>query len=94
MKTRKMFLKRMECADLTIDKLFLGSIVTIFSRQLKLVDYADVHTRNHFADHTETAFCLIKPDAYVHTGKILDEVARAGFTVSRLRMGKFSGATA
>jgi len=64
-KARKMFLKRMECADLTMDKLFIGSVVTIFSRQLKLVDYADVSTRNYFADNTESAFAVIKPDAYV-----------------------------
>lgn len=51
-------------------------------------------TRNHFADATETCFALIKPDVYVHTGKILDEIYRAGFIISRLRMGKFTGATA
>lgn len=74
MKTKKIFLKRMECAGLTLDKLYIGSTVTIFSRQLKLVDYADVYTRNQFADNTETGFALIKPDVYVHTGKIIDEL--------------------
>jgi len=72
MKTRKMFLKRMVCADVSMDKLFLGSIVTIFARQLKLVDYGDVSTRSHFASNKESSFALIKPDVYVHTGKILD----------------------
>lgn len=84
----------MECADITLDKLFMGSVVTIFSRQLKLVDYGDVHTRNHFAENREASFALIKPDVYVHTGKIIDAIHAAGFVVSKLKMGKFSSATA
>jgi nucleoside-diphosphate kinase len=94
LKTRKMFLKRMACADVCMDKLFLGSIVTIFARQLKIVDYGDVATRTHFAANKETSFALIKPDVYVHTGKILDAIYQSGFVVSQLRMGKFSAATA
>lgn len=93
LKTRKMFLKRMACADISEDKLFIGSIVTIFSRQLKLVDYGDTFTRNHFAQNKETTFGLIKPDVYVHTGKIIDMIYQNGFTISRLRMGKFGPST-
>ena len=83
----------MACADISEDKLFIGSIVTIFSRQLKLVDYGDTFTRNHFASNKETTFGLIKPDVYVHTGKIIDSIYQNGFTISRLRMGKFGPST-
>jgi len=86
-------LKRMACADITEDKLFIGSVVTIFSRQLKLVDYGDTFTRSHFASNKETTFGLIKPDVYVHTGKIIDTIYANGFTISRLKMGKFGPAT-
>jgi nucleoside-diphosphate kinase len=88
-----MFLKRMACADVTMDKLFLGGIVTVYSRQLKLVDYGDSFTRGCFAKAKESTFAMIKPDAYVHTGKIIDHIYKSGFTISQLKMGRFTPAT-
>lgn len=88
-----MFLKRMACADVTMDKLFLGGIVTVYSRQLKLVDYGDSFTRGCFAKAKEAAFCLIKPDAYVKTGQIIDQICKSGFMITQLKMGKFTPAT-
>jgi len=93
LKTRKMFLKRMACADVTMDKLFLGGIVTVYSRQLKLVDYGDAFTRSCFAKAKESAFALIKPDAYVKTGQIIDHIYKSGFMITQLKMGKFTPAT-
>lgn len=65
----------------------------MYSRQLKLVEYGDVFTRSVFAKAKESTFALIKPDAYVHTGKIIDLILQAGFVISRLKMGKFTAAT-
>jgi len=76
-----------------MDKLFLGGIVTVYSRQLKLVDYGDAFTRGSFAKAKESSFLLIKPDAYVHTGKIVDHLYRSGFMISQMKMGRFTPAT-
>jgi len=89
-----MFLKRQPVAGISQDNLYLGSIVTIFARQLKLVDYGDTFTRTRFAEAKETTFALIKPDVYVHTGKIIDAICSSGYVISKLRMGKFNAATA
>jgi hypothetical protein len=35
----------MECASVSIDELFIGSIITVYARQLKLVEYGDLFTR-------------------------------------------------
>lgn len=88
-----MFLKRMACADVTMDKLFLGGIVTVFSRQLKLTDYGDAFTRGCFAKAKESTFAMIKPDSYVHTGKIIDHIYKSGLMLTRLKMGRFTAAT-
>lgn len=45
LKNRRMFLKRMAVEGLSADKLFIGSVLTIHARQLKLVDYGDTFTR-------------------------------------------------
>lgn len=88
-----MFLKRMACGDVTMDKLFLGGIVTVYSRQLKLTDYGDAFTRSCFAKNKEASFCLIKPDAYTKAGKIIDHLYKSGFMLTSLKMGRFTPAT-
>ena len=44
-KNKKVFLKRMAYAQISMDELYLGSIITVYSRQLKLVEYGDLFTR-------------------------------------------------
>jgi nucleoside-diphosphate kinase len=75
--------------DIDLKDLYVGSIVTVYSRQLKLVDYGDVFTRKEFAKGKETTFALIKPDVYMHTGKIIDMIYKNGFIISRLKMSRF-----
>ena len=74
--------------------LFVGAIVTINSRQLKISDYADTATRKGFARGKETQFALIKPDAYMHTGKIIDSIYQNGFIISKIKMSRFNNVTA
>ena len=69
-----MFLKRMIVDGITQDKLFIGSVLTIHARQLKLADYGDTFTRTSYAKGKETTFAMIKPDVYMHTGKIIDSI--------------------
>lgn len=71
------------------DQLYIGSIITVYSRQLKLVDYGDTFTRRHFGAGKETQFALIKPDVYMHTGKIIDSIYKNGFIISKLKMSRF-----
>lgn len=94
MKNRRMFLKRMTCPGIEIANLYVGSIVTVNARQLKIADYGDTATRKAFARGKETQFALIKPDAYIHSGKIIDSIYQNGFIISKMKMSKFTNATA
>ena len=49
LKNKRMFLKRSHATELKYSELYIGSTVTVYARQLKLVDYGDVFTRQHFA---------------------------------------------
>ena len=89
LKNRRMFLKRMAYPDISQKDLYIGSIVTVYARQLKLVDYGDTFTRKEFAKGKETTFALIKPDVYMHTGKIIDSIYQSGFVISKLKMSRF-----
>ncbi len=64
----------MVCPAVSLQDLFIGSIVTVHSRQLKLVEYGDLFTRQRFEDKKQRSFAMIKPDAYTSTGKIIDAI--------------------
>ena len=74
--------------------LYCGAVVTVNARQLKITDYGDTATRKAFARGKETQFALIKPDAYIHTGKIIDSILQNGFIISKLKMSRFTNNTA
>jgi len=69
-----MFLKRTESPGITQQDLIIGAIITVFARQLKIVDYGDVFTRQRFENQRQRTFAMIKPDAYTQMGKIIDAI--------------------
>ncbi len=89
-KNRRMFLKRCEYQGVTLQDIFIGSIITVYSRQLKIVEYADVFTRSKFESDRQRTFAMIKPDAYTNTGKIIDAIYKNGFKISALKMSRFN----
>jgi nucleoside-diphosphate kinase len=40
-KSKRVFLKRLKVNHVTPEVLYIGSVITIYSRQFKIVDYAD-----------------------------------------------------
>lgn len=80
----------MACPGVSLRELYIGSIINVYSRQLKLTEYGDLFTRNKFESSSEKTFALIKPDCYTKTGKIISEFYRNGFTISKLKMSRFS----
>lgn len=84
----------------------MGSVIVVYARQLKVVDYADVFTRkkfevkrakfekyhkiNNFFKKKFRTFAMIKPDAYTKMGKIIDAIEKNGFLISNLKMVRFS----
>jgi len=94
LKNKKTFLKRCEYPSITLKDLFVGAIVTIFSRQLKIVDYADLFTRKKFEVQRGRTFAMIKPSSYTHIGKIIDIVEQNGFVIGNLKMTKMTLADA
>ncbi len=80
----------MACQGVSVEDLFIGSVITVYSRQLKLVEYGDLFTRQKFESKRQRTFAMIKPDAYNNTGKIIDAIYQSGFMISKLKMTRFS----
>uniref|UniRef100_A0A6I8NZB4 Nucleoside diphosphate kinase homolog 7 n=1 Tax=Ornithorhynchus anatinus TaxID=9258 RepID=A0A6I8NZB4_ORNAN len=85
-KNHRTFLKRTKYDSVHLDDLFIGNKVTIFSRQLMLVDYGDQYTAHRLGSRKEKTLALIKPDALGKIGEIIEIIGRAGLTVTKLKM--------
>ena len=86
-----MFLKRCPYTGLTsMDDFFIGAVLTVYGRQLKINDYGDVATRKRFEVDRQRTFAMIKPDAYRNIGKIIDAIYVNGFKINKLKMSRFS----
>lgn len=90
LKNKRVFLKRCEFPTITIKDLYIGSIVNVYSRQLKFIDYGDVYTRNTFEVTQSKTLALIKPDAYTHIGKITSIIEQNAFTINNIKMTKLT----
>jgi len=84
-KNRRKFLRRCEFPTITFQDLFVGGTVNVYSRELNIVDYGDEFTKNAMEKKSERTLALIKPDAFLKLGKIIDAVYKDGFRIAQLR---------
>jgi len=87
-KNKRLFLKRTEYQSVKLEHIYVGATLCIYARQLTLVDYADVATRNIFEHKKSKTLALIKPDCYNHIGKIIAIIQKNGLTIANLQMLK------
>ena len=86
MKNRRQFLAKYPCPEIEVEALYVGGTITLHGRLLKIVAYADGHTREHIAGLRESIYAIIHPDGYNAMGEILASVSRAGLSLTRARM--------
>lgn len=89
-KNRRHFLKRVKNDDIRPDMLFIGAVLNVYSRQLKIIDYCDEYTRGKVDSRSERTLAMVKPDAIKHLGKILHAIYQSGFIISNMKMCKLS----
>jgi nucleoside-diphosphate kinase len=88
-KNKRVFLKRCEYAGINLEDMYIGSVLTVYSRQLTISEYADKFTQNSFQKAREKTFGMIKPDAYLNIGRIISAIYRDGFKINKLKMSRF-----
>ena len=86
LKTRRTFLKRCDYPSVGMAQLFKGSIITVYSRQLKIVEYADSFTERQFAKTSQFTVAMVMQEAMGDLGKIVDSVQREGFVITEMRL--------
>lgn len=48
LKNKKIFLKKTQYPSVQLKDIFIGAILNVYSRQLKVIDYADQFTKSKF----------------------------------------------
>ena len=93
-KNRRKFLRRCEYPGISFADLYLGATVNVYSRELVVVDYGDEFTKGPLEQKKEKTLALIKPDAFLKAGKIVNAIYKDGFRIGRMRSLELSRADA
>lgn len=84
-KNRKVFLKRGPVENVEVEDLFVGSLITVYSRQLKIVSYGNASTRDAFEKDRGRVVTIVPPEAYRQAGDIISAASSNQFTISKLK---------
>ncbi|XP_048509250.1 nucleoside diphosphate kinase 7 isoform X2 [Athalia rosae] len=85
-KSKKMFLRRTKCEGVHAKDLYIGGMVNIFSRCIKITNFADHATKVKLASRMERTFAMIKPDAIDKMGEIMKRITRNNFHIGNIKM--------
>lgn len=91
LKTKRLFLKRSAYPSLSLQELFIGATVNVFSRSLKLVDYGDEATRRHYSAAMGEFVLIIKEEGFLHAGTVVDNIITRGLRITNIRLVDFPG---
>ena len=89
-KNKRLFLKRSVVDNMSLQDLFIGSVVNVHSRQLSIVGFGDDFTTRKLKEKKEKTLAIIKPDCISKMGEILQLVHSNGLRICNMRMVKLS----
>jgi len=89
-KNRRTFLKKVVYPSVKAANLYIGSTITVYSRQLKVVEYADAFTEKALETTRQSVFVLVKPAAIPNLGKIVNAIMKSDFVVAQCKMAKLT----
>ncbi|XP_008544696.1 nucleoside diphosphate kinase 7 [Microplitis demolitor] len=85
-KNKKVFLRRTKCEGVNLKNLFIGSVVTIFSRPMKIIDIADGATRSRLSKTMQKTFALLTPELINNMGEIFKIIAAHNLHIANVKM--------
>ncbi|CAN0336644.1 unnamed protein product [Pylaiella littoralis] len=79
----KTFLSKTYAKDLQTTDLYIGGTVSLFSRELSIVDYADKSTRKYFEVTQSKGFVMVLPSAMGSLGEVCGDDERKAGSIGR-----------
>jgi nucleoside-diphosphate kinase len=91
LKNNRMFLKRVNVPTVSIDQLFIGAVVTVHARQLKIVDFGNHFTRQALTKVHECVVAVVRPKDMDRIGEIMVGFVMQGFQICRVKSVRLTG---
>jgi len=85
-KQKRTFLKRSLCPTVSETDLYIGNIISVFGRDLKLVEYLNQNTLSALQMKTERTYAMLKPEVINQMGKILSFIEEKGFRLNNMML--------
>lgn len=86
-KQKRPFLKRTKFSHIKDIDLYVGALVTVYTRQFKIVAYADAFTKINLDKLFDKTFMIIKPKAmYDNMGHVIHQIQMSGFRIANVLM--------
>jgi len=85
LKNRRTFLKRTSYPAITVKHLYVGSELSVFSRQLKIVDYADPFTKDKVGAMQEKTLAVLSGEAFARVGDVVAALNAADIKINRFK---------
>ena len=74
-KSRKMFLRKSPCPnELTRDDFYVGSKILLYSRELEIVDYGDLKTKEKLYMQVQQCVVVFPPSSYSNWGRSMQKL--------------------
>lgn len=87
LRTRQTFLRRTICEGIQLRDFHVNAVVTLFSRNMKILGYADEYTKNKFETEVQNIFVLLKPHVVDEKlGEILNTITNMNFSIANIKM--------
>ncbi|CAL1301153.1 unnamed protein product [Larinioides sclopetarius] len=84
--SKRLFLRRIQCDNVGLEDLFIGSIVNVLSRQLYIIDFGDRITAERFSREVESTIFIVNESGFTNLGRIISVLENNDLAINR---GKF-----
>lgn len=86
MKLKRTFLKKSPCPpELSSEDYYIGSQIVLYSRDLKIVDYADGVTKQKLSKQIQNSVLILPFDTIHHWGVAISNLLTSEFTLSYMK---------
>jgi nucleoside-diphosphate kinase len=76
-KNKKVFLKKSSCPkEITSNEFIVGGKITLYSRELEIVDYGDLKTKEKLNYQLQQCLVILPPQTYNDWGNIITELSK------------------
>jgi nucleoside-diphosphate kinase len=86
LKNKKMFLKKSPCpSHMTPQDFFIGGKVLLYARDLEIIDYGDLKTREKLQHQLQPSVVVLPFELHSVWGKVIDELLGAGLGIVKIK---------